>query len=54
MKNEKEQPKEELEEGENQNQENALATDQNEKETREDLEKVNNGLEVDEIDRPEE
>ena len=31
-----------------------LKTDQNEKENRDDLEKINNGLEIDEIDQPEE
>ena len=29
-----------------------LKTDQNKKENREDLEKINNGLEIDEIDHP--
>lgn len=54
MKNEENQPAEELKKTKIQSQDAALSKDQNEKENREEIEKVNNGLEIDEIDRPEE
>jgi|GEM_PF-7112895 len=52
MKNKENHPNEELEDVKNEGGQDALSKDQNEKENREDLEKVNNGIEVDEIDRP--